>query len=175
MGQRRVGTAHVRLDLVNGTTDVLRVAAVEVRTWVDRLTGLRIDPDPAKTVNVVEQILSPSLPPTLQVLGGSVQMPTEGLTALTTLQTDCRPFRFLLDTKQRIHKGQHLNPLYSAGNRGDIRHPAWLTTWHMPELGTASRIAANRDGSLGGDAKNGRIALDGADAPHVRMTDDSSA
>ena len=84
MGQRRIVAAHVWFDLVNCTTDVLRVTAVDVRTCRERLPGLRINPDPAKTINAVEKIKSPRLtPPALQVSGGGVQMTTEGLATLT--------------------------------------------------------------------------------------------
>jgi len=84
---------------------MLRVTAVDVRTCHDQLLGLRINPDPAKTVNSVEQILSPSLAPALQVSGGDVQMPTEGLATLTTLQTGFRPFRSVFASKKGIREG----------------------------------------------------------------------
>ena len=97
MGQRWVVAAHVWLDLVNCTTDVLRVTAVDVRTCRDQFLCLRINPDPAKTINAVEKIKSPRLTPALQVSGGGVQMTTEGLATLTTLQTSFRSFRSGLD------------------------------------------------------------------------------
>ncbi|OGR33177.1 MAG: hypothetical protein A2091_07950 [Desulfuromonadales bacterium GWD2_61_12] len=72
VSQGRVGAAHVRLYLLNCTTGVFRVAAVEVRTGRERLFCLRIDPDPAKTVHAVEKVLSALLPPALQISGGGM-------------------------------------------------------------------------------------------------------
>jgi hypothetical protein len=124
MGQRWVIAAHVWLELVNCTADVLRVTAVEVRTCRERLLGLRINPDPAKTVNAVEKILPPRLTPALQVSGGGVQMTTEGLATLTTLQTGFWPFRLVFAFHQGTQEGKHLKPLVRLTTKGIFRHPS---------------------------------------------------
>jgi hypothetical protein len=99
------------------------------------LLGLRINPDPAKTVNAVEKILPPRLTPALQVSGGGVQMTTERLATLTTLQTGFRSFRLVFAVHQGTQEGKHLKPLVWLTTKGIFRHSSWLfDLTHPPNL-----------------------------------------
>jgi hypothetical protein len=64
---------------------VLRVAAIEVRTGIEKLLGLRVDPDPAETVDAGEEVLSSLLLPAPQISRRSVKMPAKALATLSTL------------------------------------------------------------------------------------------
>lgn len=84
MIQRRVVSADIRFDVVNGAECVVGIESLKEGTGIAAGTPFRLNPDPAGGVYQGQQIFSAELLPALDVTTRGMQVTAEEFTAMAT-------------------------------------------------------------------------------------------